>query len=511
VIERQVIADLQRRLDDPAARFEMDIPSMDELAQRLLRLEGDPNFVRLLATQTRTNLFRIVGTTETERWHSAFWSWVFDPDGSHGLGDFALRRLLVRTAGADGKVRAVHLRRIAANGGGEVKWQPAIHPRTFNLTEISTLKVIRSATAPGPPSDFSEVTARSAESLKASRRGAPKRERSNDASRFDILVVAEVELPNTGREQLASGTAMLYLVVEMKMNAGYDPAQLGRYSGWLHCNPSTSLLKHTDHNDRFMERISTLASPSTMTDAIGIGVFMAPNLPVDPNVLPPEQLTPAWSGVTFAAMVTDVLEPLLENPNLDMTSGSLIKNYIDLISSPDINVDYMPREHSELVRSIIDRHQATFAIIAKVLSQSDDPAQMDAGRIIQQASESTEAARRVEALTPAELVDAGMITIGTRFKHTAVRIRKTRQQPFDYDVIVELAEPSRNGFRVLVGPDKLKNKLFPSTTLLKEVYLAHGSKFTASGNASLTVIDGPSAGKTLVDLYNALLAQGDAE
>jgi hypothetical protein len=46
----------------------------------------------------------------------------------------------------------------------------------------------------------------------------------------------------------------------------------------------------------------------------------------------------------------------------------------------------------------------------------------------------------------------------------------------------------------------------PSTTLLRQVYLAHGSRFSASGNASLTIIDGPSAGKTLSDLYNMLLA-----
>ena len=46
---------------------------------------------------TRPNLFRIVGRTHTETWHSMFLGWLLDPKGNHGLGSFPLRRLLVAT------------------------------------------------------------------------------------------------------------------------------------------------------------------------------------------------------------------------------------------------------------------------------------------------------------------------------------------------------------------------------------------------------------------------------
>lgn len=37
-----------------------------------------------------SNLFRILGQSHTERWHSAFWSWLFDVNGSHKLGSLPL-------------------------------------------------------------------------------------------------------------------------------------------------------------------------------------------------------------------------------------------------------------------------------------------------------------------------------------------------------------------------------------------------------------------------------------
>ena len=82
---------------------------------------------------------------------------------------------------------------------------------------------------------------------------APKRERSNDATRFELLVVADVELPDTHSERGTSRTVMLCLGVEMNVNAIYQADQLVRYSGWLHANPSTTLLRevYLAHGSRF--------------------------------------------------------------------------------------------------------------------------------------------------------------------------------------------------------------------------------------------------------------------
>jgi len=41
------------------------------------------------------NIFKIVGRSHYERWHSCFWGWLLDPNGTHLLSDYALRRLLV--------------------------------------------------------------------------------------------------------------------------------------------------------------------------------------------------------------------------------------------------------------------------------------------------------------------------------------------------------------------------------------------------------------------------------
>ena len=40
-------------------------------------------------------IFKVVGRTHTERWHSNFWGWLLDPQGSHSLQDYILHKLLL--------------------------------------------------------------------------------------------------------------------------------------------------------------------------------------------------------------------------------------------------------------------------------------------------------------------------------------------------------------------------------------------------------------------------------
>jgi len=47
--------------------MQTEFPSLQNLARRLLALEADPNFEALRTSQSRTNMFRIVGTTDRER------------------------------------------------------------------------------------------------------------------------------------------------------------------------------------------------------------------------------------------------------------------------------------------------------------------------------------------------------------------------------------------------------------------------------------------------------------
>jgi hypothetical protein len=71
---------------------------MVDLRSGLMRLVLDPQFAVFERLANRSNLFRIVGRTHTETWHSMLLAWLLDPQGSHGLGDFALRRLLFAAA-----------------------------------------------------------------------------------------------------------------------------------------------------------------------------------------------------------------------------------------------------------------------------------------------------------------------------------------------------------------------------------------------------------------------------
>jgi len=64
-------------------------------AQRLVRLISEPDFARFENALNEPNIFKIVGRTHYERWHSCFWGWLLDPNGTHLLKHYVLVRLLI--------------------------------------------------------------------------------------------------------------------------------------------------------------------------------------------------------------------------------------------------------------------------------------------------------------------------------------------------------------------------------------------------------------------------------
>lgn len=50
------------------------------------QLIHDPDFIRVSAYADKPNLFRILGRTFTETWHSMLLAWLLNPKGSHDLG-----------------------------------------------------------------------------------------------------------------------------------------------------------------------------------------------------------------------------------------------------------------------------------------------------------------------------------------------------------------------------------------------------------------------------------------
>lgn len=468
-------------------------PSVLKFARMLMALEADASFQSLRASQSRPNMFRIVGTTDKERWHSAFWSWILDPEGSHGLGDFAVLRLLMRTFSDDGRLRGVRLEP-GPSPESEFHWHASsvddISSRP-SLSEITNWRVTRSAAAPGPLSSFSEVTSR--------RAVEPGQRKSGDDNRFDILLVAQGDHPGGQRGHLT-----FYIVVEMKVGAKYDPAQLGRYARWVYEDPSAADLCSKDGNADLVSRIDELAKIAQVSDkdseTWGVGVFLSRARP-DPSPRP-EELIPQWSDVRFSDLVEDILEGALRHSDLHPSAKPLLQNYIDLVADPTMEILSMPpSEHRELVESLYRRHPDTFRIIAKVLAAPHDREVEEIGQALDGLKEEQESLKRAQSLTPQRILDEGFAKIGDRLEHVPIKNRALGTKPFEKSVVVELGSGDRAGFRLVDGPADVGNKLFTSTGALQEVYSRSGAKFSSSGNASLTFVSGDSTGRTLEQVY----------
>jgi PD-(D/E)XK nuclease superfamily protein len=59
-------------------------------------VDGTGDLERLEDAFSEFNLFEAIGATRSELRHSSFLAWLFDPSGSHGLGDLIVKRLLQR-------------------------------------------------------------------------------------------------------------------------------------------------------------------------------------------------------------------------------------------------------------------------------------------------------------------------------------------------------------------------------------------------------------------------------
>jgi hypothetical protein len=71
---------------------------MPSIVFDLAKLASDATFQRFSTLQGQPNIFRAIGRTHTETWHSAFLAWLLDPEGSHQLQTFPLKRFLATVA-----------------------------------------------------------------------------------------------------------------------------------------------------------------------------------------------------------------------------------------------------------------------------------------------------------------------------------------------------------------------------------------------------------------------------
>lgn len=70
---------------------------LDALNRFVSDFDGTGDLERLEDALSEFNLFVALGAVNAELKHSNFLAWLFDPNGSHGLGDIIIKRLLQRT------------------------------------------------------------------------------------------------------------------------------------------------------------------------------------------------------------------------------------------------------------------------------------------------------------------------------------------------------------------------------------------------------------------------------
>jgi len=156
-------------------------------SQRLVNLISEPDFIRFENALDEPNIFKIVGRTHYERWHSCFWGWLLDPNGTHLLNHYILVKLLIL-----------------------ISDEKALQPKHNKAHLIYDLL---------PTIDFTEIQV------------APNEFVSSETSvaglgRFDIFLTAKFV------EKLGAKRT-LNIIFELKVDATADHEQSKKYPDWM--------------------------------------------------------------------------------------------------------------------------------------------------------------------------------------------------------------------------------------------------------------------------------------
>ncbi len=159
----------------------------ETFAHRLVELMSEPQFIKFQHMLSEPNIFKIVGRTHYERWHSCFWGWLLDASGSHLLSDYTLIRMLFLLV--------------------DDKCLKAKNHEQQNLWDIL------------PTIDFSDIEV------------TPNENTSNETNvtgvgRFDIFITARFT-------DGADHHGRLNMIIELKIDAKANHEQSKKYADWL--------------------------------------------------------------------------------------------------------------------------------------------------------------------------------------------------------------------------------------------------------------------------------------
>lgn len=281
----------------------------------IAELMSDHNFLRLSQLAEKPNLYRILGSTFTERWHSAFLAWLLNPEGSHGLGTFPLQRFLLTIA------------------------KDAVPPGPFPDTQWPKYLL-----SPDELASYAAVGELASSIVIPDERSGGREKELGRHGRVDVWIerAADVE----------TGNGRLACIVEQKVNAPLANDQPQKYAEYL-------ALEHA-RDDAFR----------------GLCVYLAPGDKNDAADTSSEVIgDPHWYCVDYQQLHDGVLAPCLEHDGLNREMDILIRHYVEnLRSTTRTGSLAMTKEERDLAQAIVERHRQTLARLAEYLANEGDDA-----------------------------------------------------------------------------------------------------------------------------------------
>ena len=338
----------------------------DALGIRALRaLLADRRFIELHEVLVKPSLLTVLGQTFTERWHSAFFAWLLHPGGPHGLGAFALRRLLVwmHSPNEEGEPRCEHPVEVAAPPPGE----------EFLHADLDVLVVRPSAETRETSGEFR---------LDFPEEGGSKRKHGF----IDVFVLAKAQ---------AEGKPWLHaLVVEVKVKASEGVQQTGDYETWATSQKAEYV------NTRARAYVEDLDAPEGLDHRASL-LFLAParNKPSSRGFV----------AMTFQEYVDELLLPCTEHPHITAEGRTLLDAYLHNLATPfaDAMADRLavsPFEAARVDGLIEDHREGVDALEAGLRAKRQEE-------------------KTGKSITLTDLVRAGRLATGT-----ALRYRKGRTE-----------------------------------------------------------------------------------
>lgn len=279
------------------------------LITRIHQLITDPTFVRFHQLVDVPNIFRIVGQKNYERWHSGFWAWLLDINGSHGLGSYPLELFI-------------------------------LHALTNDSVQPDNIEQKRKAFATLPMwigNAFEEFE------IHPNERGAGEKsaEIKNKQSYFDIYI--------NGHTTFRSGDQILPIqlsvMVEMKVKAASTVGQATQYADFFekkHMNPH-SLLVYILPSNRVRDSVQNTIGDSR------------------------------WCIVTYQSLHDKVLTQVMEHHKLSNHARWVISEYINnLRTERKGETMAVTNEERELAKALTAKYSSTFDAIWNILYSANN-------------------------------------------------------------------------------------------------------------------------------------------